>query len=282
MDRNHSADNMFCNAKPSPSKLYIYIIYIYIKAKLILNSYLEKSRPSIISVSVCPIVLKFCTFACSVHSLKNVDKCVISYGQFGEISRDMGLTHWGRVTHICVVELTIFCSDNGLSPGRHQAIIWTNAGILLIGPLGTNFSEILIEIHTFSLEKVYLKMSSGKWRPFSLGLNVLRWVSGGYYILHIDFVLDHGLVPDRWQSDEWIWRSLKSRLIEAEWRIYVSVERAILDSDNRLPPVRSQAIIWANAALLLIGHQGKTSSETWIKIQKNPLMEAHLKMLSAK
>ena len=27
-----------------------------------------------------------------------------------------------------------------------QAIFWTNAGVLLVGPLGTNFSEILIEI----------------------------------------------------------------------------------------------------------------------------------------
>ena len=43
------------------------------------------------------------------------------------------LTHWGRVTHICVSKLTIIGSDNGLSPGRRQAIIWTNAGILLIG-----------------------------------------------------------------------------------------------------------------------------------------------------
>ena len=41
---------------------------------------------------------------------------------------------WGRVTHICVGKLTIIVSDNGLSPGRRQAIIWTNAGILLIGP----------------------------------------------------------------------------------------------------------------------------------------------------
>ena len=56
------------------------------------------------------------------------------------------LTHWGRVTHICVKKLTIIGSDNVLSPGRRKAIIWTNAGILLIGPLGTNFSEILIEI----------------------------------------------------------------------------------------------------------------------------------------
>ena len=83
------------------------------------------------------------------------------------------LTHWGRVTHICVSNLNIIVPDNGLSPGRRQAIIWTNAGILLIGSLGTNFSEILIENHTFSFKKMLLKMSSGKWRPFCLGLNVL-------------------------------------------------------------------------------------------------------------
>ena len=83
------------------------------------------------------------------------------------------LTHWGRVTHICVGNLTIIGPDNGLSPGRHQAIIWTNAGILLIGPLGTNFSEMLIEILTFSFKKMCLKVSSAKWQPFCLGLNVL-------------------------------------------------------------------------------------------------------------
>ena len=83
------------------------------------------------------------------------------------------LTHWGRVTHICVRKSTTIGSDNGLSPRRRQAIIWTNAGILLIGPLGTNLSEILSEIQTFSLMKMHLKMSSGKWRPFCLGLNVL-------------------------------------------------------------------------------------------------------------
>ena len=83
------------------------------------------------------------------------------------------LTHWGRVTHISVRKLTVIGSDNGLSPGRRQAIIWTNTGILLIGPLGTNFNEIIIKIHTFSFKKIHLKMSSGKWRPFCLGLNVL-------------------------------------------------------------------------------------------------------------
>ena len=77
------------------------------------------------------------------------------------------------MTHICVGKLTINGSDNGLSPGRRQAIIWTNYGILLIRPLGTQFSEILIGIQTFSFKKIYLKMSSAKWRRFCLGLNVL-------------------------------------------------------------------------------------------------------------
>ena len=53
------------------------------------------------------------------------------------------LTHWGR--------------DNGLSPGWCQAIIWTNAAILLIGPLGKNFNEIHSKIHTFSFKKINLK-----------------------------------------------------------------------------------------------------------------------------
>ena len=80
-------------------------------------------------------------------------------------------THWGRATHICVGKLTTIGSDNGLSPGRRQAIIWTIAGILLLGPLGTYFSEILIRIQTFSFKKMHLKMSSAIWRPF-----VSAWV----------------------------------------------------------------------------------------------------------
>ena len=84
------------------------------------------------------------------------------------------LTHWGRVTHICVSDLTSIGSDNGLSPGRRQAIIRTNAGILLIRPLGTNFSEFLAEILIFSFKKMRLKVSSAKRRPFCLGLNELK------------------------------------------------------------------------------------------------------------
>ena len=44
----------------------------------------------------------------------------------------VNLTHWGRVTHICVNGLATIGSDNGLSPGRRQAIIWNNAGLLLM------------------------------------------------------------------------------------------------------------------------------------------------------
>ena len=80
------------------------------------------------------------------------------------------------MTHICVNKLTIIGWDNGLSPVRRQAIIWTNAGILLIGPLWTNFSEISIKIYAFSFQKMHLKMSSGKWQPFCLGLNELTLI----------------------------------------------------------------------------------------------------------
>ena len=53
------------------------------------------------------------------------------------------ITYWGR-EHICASKIAIIGSGNGLSPGRRHAIIQTNAGMLLIGYLGTNISEILI------------------------------------------------------------------------------------------------------------------------------------------
>ena len=87
----------------------------------------------------------------------------LSYGTIALLALD--LINWGRVTHICVSNLTIIGSDNGLSPGRQQAIIWTNAGILLFGPLGTNFSEILVGIQTFSFRKMHLEMTFISSRP---------------------------------------------------------------------------------------------------------------------
>ena len=70
-----------------------------------------------------------------------------------------------RVMLICISILTIIGSDNGLSSSQHQAIIGTNAGILLLGPLETIFSKILIKIHIPSLKKMHLKMSAGKCQP---------------------------------------------------------------------------------------------------------------------
>ena len=120
-----------------------------------------KGKPTLGKNSNCKIVaIAFKPHCVKIWLNKHNQKCVY-------------LTHWGRVTHICVSKLTIIGSDNGLSPGRRQAIIWTKAGLLLIGPLGTNFSEILIKIITFSLKKMRLKVSSAKRRPFCLGLNVL-------------------------------------------------------------------------------------------------------------
>ena len=100
------------------------------------------------------------------------------------------------MTHICVKEHVNIGSDNDLSPDRCQAIVWINAPILSIRPKGTYFYEILFEIQKFSFMEIHLnidwlilylripekhglsswspKMSSGKWRPFCLSLNVLK------------------------------------------------------------------------------------------------------------
>ena len=155
-----------------------------------------------------------------------------------------GLTHWGRVTHICVSRITIIGSDNGLPADRRQAIIWTNAGLLLIGPLGTNFSEISIEILIFSFKKMHLKVSSAKWCPFRLGLNVLtHWGRVTHICLN---------------------------------------KLAIIGSDNGLSPGRRQAIIWTNAGVLFIGPLGTNFSEIQIGIQTFSYKKMHLKMSSVK
>ena len=73
------------------------------------------------------------------------------------------LTHWGRVMHICVDKTTIIGSDNGLSPARRQAIIWANAGIMLIQSIGTNFNEIFIQENAF--ENIVCKMAAILSRP---------------------------------------------------------------------------------------------------------------------
>ena len=96
------------------------------------------------------------------------------------------LTYWGRVTHICVSKLTNIGSDNGLSPGRRQVIMWINAGILSIRPLGTNFSEISFEINTFSFKKLHLKMSSENGGHFdSVSMCKILVFLPKMYVLHL-------------------------------------------------------------------------------------------------
>ena len=100
------------------------------------------------------------------------------------------------MTHICVGKLTSIGSDNGLSPGRRQVIIWTNTGKLLIGPYGTNYSEILGEILTFSFTKMGLKVSSAKWRQFCLGLNVLNLDTGPEDVTYAPFLHDGSVMKE--------------------------------------------------------------------------------------
>ena len=100
-------------------------------------------------------------------------------------------THWGRVTHTCVGNLTIIGSDNGLSPGQRQAIIWTNTGILLIGTLGINFSEISIEILTFSFKEMRLNCRLRNGGHF-VGLNVLKTIYSDTNIGKVDIMTTLG------------------------------------------------------------------------------------------
>ena len=143
-----------------------------------MGSYLVRKLRHLVScpkplISDEPETLAFLSKPVACVPWRNIPRRTVSFS-----SHD-ALTHWGRVTHICVINFYITTSlDNGLSPDRSQAIIctiiWTNAWILLIGHLGTNFCEILIRFQTFSFKKVHLKISSAKWRPFCLGLNVLQ------------------------------------------------------------------------------------------------------------
>ena len=103
--------------------------------------------------------------------------------------------------HLSISKLTIIGSDNGLLPGRHQAIIWTDVGIVFIGPLETNFNEIWIQIHTFSFKNIHLKVLDGKWVaifswPQCVNIlwsdgngGYLAWIFNGKYLVLIQCLL---------------------------------------------------------------------------------------------
>ena len=162
------------------------------------------------------------------HLLKNyVHKywCIIASLCYSDItwasccpnSPAIGLINWGRATHICVSKLTVIASDNGLSPGRRQAIIWNNVGILSIGLLGTNFSEILIEIFTFSFKKMRLEVSSAKWRPFCLGLNVLSLSRGDVESVPMSWCYRNAYREDNTLPDTLISKEQRSMSVGNIW-----------------------------------------------------------------
>ena len=142
------------------------------------------------------------------------------------------------MTHICVSKLTIIGSDNGLSPDRHQAIIWTNAGILLIQTLRTNFSEISREIYTFQFKKMHLKMLSGKCRPSCLGLNELIYWS---------------LMVHTWNSelDHWFkhWKNFSC---------FTSPKNAFLEHFRISNMITKEVLLVPFSSLVLVFHQSWT------------------------
>ena len=93
------------------------------------------------------------------------------------------LTHWGRVTYICVSKLTIIGSDNGLSSGRRQAIFWTSnivnwtLTIKLQWNLNRNF---YIFIHENAFENAVWKMAATSSRPRYVNAFFSPWYSTRY------------------------------------------------------------------------------------------------------
>ena len=125
-------------------------------------------------------------------------------------------------------------SDNGSSPIRRHAIILTSAGLLSIGPLGTNSSEIIINVQNVSFTKMFLKISSAKWRPFCLGRDELRWQrwhEGVSYDDHKDIVYIYDIAcPNVYPNDIASFREP----LEVIKCIYASIHWVIIASGNGL------------------------------------------------
>ena len=101
-----------------------------------------------------------------MHYSRNVTKIKMSCSEYDIFMADEIFNSLRQSdAYICISKLAIIGSDHGLLAGQGQAIIWTSDGILLTRNLGTNFSKIFSEIHTFSFKKMHLKMSltSVKW-----------------------------------------------------------------------------------------------------------------------
>ena len=84
------------------------------------------------------------------------------------------LTHWSRVTHMCVNRLTSINSDKGWLLGCRQAIIWANVAILLIGPSQTSM-KFKSKFKHFLWRKIYLKSRQQSGVHFD-PISMLKWI----------------------------------------------------------------------------------------------------------
>ena len=115
------------------------------------------------------------------------------------------LTDWGRVTHIWVSKVTIFCSDNGLvglvgawlAPSHYLNQCWYIVNSNCRNKRQWKFNRNL----NIFIKEMHLEMSSAKRRPFSLGLNVLTFRWGKWKCLPL-FALDFKIYLNqlRWRQ----------------------------------------------------------------------------------
>ena len=133
---------------------------------------------SYIHFLLCRMIWLFYTYYLGLlHWLWGNDLEAIMANMIFHVSVTWPLTHWGRMTHICVSKLTITGSDNGLSSGRHQAIIWDIVNWNVVNKLQWNLkrnSYIFIQENAF--ENVVCEMAAILSRPQCVKVCGLSWM----------------------------------------------------------------------------------------------------------
>ena len=128
--------------------LYCYLIF---RNK---RTYVRKAKPTHpLWEGICRILLNLWI---TIYQCKPV---VLSLNCQNTIKTSLKCWKIDTTLNIFVSKQTITGSDNGVSPGRPQAIIWTNAEILLSWNFRTGFSDTLSQSNTFSFKNMHLKMA---------------------------------------------------------------------------------------------------------------------------
>ena len=107
--------------------------------------------------------------------------------------------HCGWVTHICVGNLTIIGSDNDLSPGRRQVIIWTNSGIFLIGHL----SKSIHFIQENAFKAIVCRMAAILSRPQYVNTNGIQmWSQWTHDVILESLVCQNVVSASLWRNND--------------------------------------------------------------------------------